>query len=168
MCNPAQAASAGQSVVGIASDVLGFAGQRRAYKQNARSALAGYSDDIEALNARQDQVNRAASNDILNNEIAALEAKGQARASANGLADVSLGEVLQGVGAAKGRANTNIKYNRDTAAQQTQRDIRGAQAAANNRIASVARPSLTALGFKLAGDVIGGQTTYEQLKQRGS
>lgn len=166
MCNPA-AASAAQSAMAIASDVLSFKAQGKLYQRNARAAYNAYGDDLEALNARQDQVNRSASEDILSNQIAAIQERGRNIASANGLADISLGEVLQGVNAQNDRAKANIIYNRDAAANQTRRDMKAAQSTAKSRINSVARPSLTALAFRTVGNIAQGMTTYDELKDRG-
>jgi hypothetical protein len=168
MCNPALFASGAQAVTGLASTALSFKAHQKAYMRNGAAAVEAYGDDIEALNARQDQIGRSASEDILSNQIAALEERGRATAAANGLADVSLGEVLQGVHAQRDRANSNIIFNRDTARQQTIRDKKSAQSTAQSRINAVSRPSLTAYAFKAAGDVLSAGTTYDQLKNRGS
>jgi len=142
--------------------------QRKMYNANADEARRAYTDELEALNARDDEVNRAASDNVFSNEIAALEERGRASASATGTADISLGEVLQNVNARKSIAKGNIEANRVGAIQQNTRMKRAGASGARSRINSVNRPSMTALGFNIAGAAIGGATTYSNLKNRGS
>ena len=157
-----------QAGLGVLASVTQAQAQKKAYEANAAAARIAHADDLEALNARDDEVNRAATDNIFQNEIAALQDRGRARAGAGGTADVSLGEVLQGVNARVAHARGNIEQNRVGAIQQNLRAKRSAGTAAQSRINSVQRPSMTALGFDIAGGVLGAATTYSELKNRGA
>jgi len=157
-----------QAGVGIAAAVAQSEAQSKAYKENAVEARRAYTDDLEALNARDDEVNRSATDNVFQNEIAALEERGRARAGALGTADISLNEVLQNVNSRVAIARGNIETNRVGAIEQNRRAKRAAASSGNARINSVQRPSMTALGFDIAGSVLGAATTYSELKNRGA
>lgn len=162
MCNPVAAIAAAQFAASAGQKLLAYKGQQTQFQQNTASAIRGYADDYSALTAREDQVGRAASESIFDDEIQALRARGTALASAagTGLAGVSIREVLQGVNVEKNRSVSIKQLNRDNEFAQIGREKVSAAATAQNRINSVAKPSKLGLAFGLAGDAINAGSWY--------
>ena len=169
MCNPVLGLAVAGFGVKAASSILEYKGQRQQYISNYGSAVKSYDDEYAALSAQGDQVSRRASEDIVSNEIAALQQRGAAvaQASGRGLAGISLSEVLQGVGAFKNRSNSITELNRKNTLYQIGQEKIGAASTAMNRINSVARPSVAKLGFNIASAALEAGGWYKSMQNAG-
>ena len=150
MCNAQAAATGGKMALAVGQSFAELQASKRSRAANVAASLDAFRSDYAALSDRQDQVGRAASEDALSMELQALQARGQARAAATGLADISLSETLQSIAAQKARATDLTQLNRDATIRQIGREKAAVGAAANTRIAQTPRPGLTAFAFSTA------------------
>lgn len=162
MCDPVIGLSFAQAAIGVGSAYAQQQGQKRAFIQNRDAALADFRERIVAIQDRRDQENRSVSEDAFDLQIAALQERARANvdASMTGMADVSANEVLSAISGRASRALDQLSFNRDSINRQLDREAASAGAQANSRINSVARPSMTAMGFDMANAVLSGGGTY--------
>lgn len=163
MCiDPVTATAIVTAAVSAGSAVQQQVGQKKLYESNQVAALVGFRDSVAALADRRDQEGRAAADDAAGVEIAALQERGFANAQSAqfGTGATSAAEILSSISGKRARALDTIGFNRDSTNRQLDREVSSAGAQATSRINSVARPSLTQLGFGLANAALEGGTTY--------
>lgn len=156
MCDPATIAATTTAISAAASgagQLLAYGAQNRAAVQNANAAVASYQDQLTAQNAKAVQVDQAASEDVVSNAIAEQRAKSAAvtRGAAQGLGDLSIADLVQGVDFQVGRQSAIDSANRNAEQQQISRENRGLFSQAQGRINAVPTASRSALIAGLVG-----------------
>lgn len=175
MCEPVTIAaiSAGASAVGAGAQYMG---QRQAakdmnaaFKENQRSQLAAYADDLEAINLNAMAADEDATQRRLQVSRDAQSARGSAVAAAaeRGIGGFTLAAIERSYGFQEGEAIASINRNQALDGQRTRLSQRSAQNSRTAAIRSAPRsrgPSLLGLGASLASAAAGGFSDYKMMK----
>lgn len=175
MCEPMTiaAVAAGASAVGAGAQYMG---QRQAandmnaaFKENQRSQLAAYADDLEAINLNAMAADEDATQRRLQVSRDAQSARGSAVAAAaeRGIGGFTLAAIERNFGFQEGEAIASINRNQELDGQRTRLSQRSAQNSRTAAIRSAPRsrgPSLLGLGASLASAAAGGFSDYKMMK----
>jgi hypothetical protein len=142
----------------------------RAFKENQRSQLAAYTDDIEANNLNAMAADENATQRRVQATRDAQRARGSAAASAaeRGIGGFTLAAIERSYGFQEGEAIAAINRNQELDGQRTRLSQRSAQNSRTAAIRSAPRsrgPSLLGLGASLASAAAGGYTDYKMMKE---
>jgi len=130
---------------------------------NARLAQESYLQQAQQLNLRQQQEDEKASQNIQQTRLDAAQARATTRVATGeaGVSGLSVDNLLRDFYRQEDVFNESVRRNRDFSRLQTQEDIKGLQAQAQGRIASVrpytpepvVRPNLLGTALQIVGDV---------------
>jgi len=144
--------------------------------QNAQLAQESYLQQAQQLNLRQQQEDEKTSQSIQQTRLEAAQARATTRVAAgeSGVAGLSVDNLLRDFYRQEDVFNESVRRNRDFSRLQTQEDIKGLQAQAQGRTASVrpytpepvVRPNLLGTALQIVGDVASrGSTLSDQYKR---
>lgn len=154
-------------VIGMASDVLGFIGQRQVESANRTAANQNYFDRISALNDQGNQLDAAASERSVDEVIAAAQAQGRISAGSAALGASSVARLQNTASQELSREEAIADLNDRNARVQLGREKKGAAIERISAINRVQRPSAIGLGLKLGGRVADVFTSAAKMKSGG-
>lgn len=157
-----------QSVVGYMGQAKAARAQNQRFRQNHKSAINAYQDDIEAMNLNAIASNEDAAQRRMETRLEAMAARSSARVGAGerGLGGYSAMALEQDVFAQEGRAVSAIDRNLQLDEQRFRLQGRGAANTAESRINSMRRaagPSTLGLIANLGSAAVQGFSMQSNL-----
>jgi hypothetical protein len=143
--------------------IFGFNAQKKAYRENKKAALKNLDLIYDDLNAHEAEERAAALQAREGVELQgdALEGETVTSAAAGNVVGASIDALIRNVARQEAQAKLTIDTNLENTQAQIQRQARGAQLGAIDRINSVQKPSNGALALRIAGI---GLDAYSQYK----
>lgn len=173
MCSPVQTSetpgglASVAPVIGMASDILGFVGARRAEKANRVAAQQNYFDRISAINEQGSQLDASASERSVDEVIAEAQAQGRISAGSAALGASSVARLQNTASQELSREEALADLNDRNARVQLGREKRGADIERISAINRVQKPSIAALGLRMAGRGADAATAAAKMKAGG-
>lgn len=143
----------GAAAFKLGGAILGHSAQKKAYRENKKGALKNLDLIYDDLNAREAE-ERAASlqaREGVELQGGALAGETVSSAAAGNVAGASIDALIRNVARQEAQAKLTIDTNLENTQAQIQRQARGAQLGAVDRINSVQKPSNGALALRIAG-----------------
>ncbi len=139
MCDPFSMAAMGS--------VIGFAEKDAAAQEQNKRARENYLNQITQTQIATLQEHQAASDQLFNDSLKALESQAETEAAAETYGGSVVARLVRNKKAVEGRNKHNIETNFDNSVQQKQYELQGFQTQANGRMKS--GPSLLATGLEI-------------------
>ena len=155
MCDPATALAVASFATSTAGAVQGHKAQAKAYEKNAELANKAKMDEDRMINLQQSQEQEAAAAQAIeqNRQTQELAARANVAGGESG-GFLNNNAVVQDIVRQGLEANTMTGQNLERSKAQFGEQRLGADTKAQSRINSVAKPSATATGLKIAGNAI--------------
>ena len=165
MCDPVTLLTAGL-VMSVGSNVAGFVGQNKTAKRNAQNATEAAVLDYEQIGLRQMEEDAAASAQLEQSRLEALQARSSAEVAAGeaGVAGQSVNQLLGAISAAQGRNANIIESNLKARTSQLNVEQQAVRTTAQGRINAVPRGSLAGMLFDIGSESVGHLTQFAKAR----